>query len=113
MFLGDLLYILTPSPAHGHDPGAMVRKIASKLAGKLESGYERDIRTYARTHITSRRNAICPTPAFGRWGHKKNIAPAPFQSRPCFRRGSVCKNANRKLYEPKARLNLSKTLCSH
>ena len=23
-YLGDLLYILTPSPAHGHDPGAMV-----------------------------------------------------------------------------------------
>ena len=27
--------------------------------------------TYARTDVTSRRNAICPTPAFGRWGHKK------------------------------------------
>ena len=36
---------------------------------KLEPGYERDIRTYARTDITSRRNAICPIPAFGRWGH--------------------------------------------
>ena len=23
-FLGDLLYILTPSPTQGHDPGAMV-----------------------------------------------------------------------------------------
>ena len=48
------------------------RKIAPKLAGKLEPGYERDICTYARTDVTSRRNASCPTPAFGRRGHKKN-----------------------------------------
>ena len=27
------------------------RKIAPKLAGKLVTGYERDIRTYARTHV--------------------------------------------------------------
>ena len=26
-------------------------KFAPKLAGKLEPGYERDIRTYARTHV--------------------------------------------------------------
>ena len=29
----------------------MGRKIAPKLAGKLEPGYERDIHTYARKHI--------------------------------------------------------------
>ena len=27
--------------------------------------------TYARMDVTSRRNAICPTPAVGRRGHKK------------------------------------------
>ena len=32
---------------------------------KLEPGYECDIRTYARTDVTSRRNATWPTPAFG------------------------------------------------
>ena len=26
--------------------------------------------TYARTDVTSGRNAICPTPAFSRWRHK-------------------------------------------
>lgn len=39
----------------------------------LDSGYERDIRTYARTDVTSRRNAICPPPAFGRRGHKNIV----------------------------------------
>ena len=42
-----------------------------KLAGEHESGYERDIHTYAHTDITSWRNTICPTPAKGRRGHKK------------------------------------------
>ena len=28
--------------------------------------------TYSRTDVTSRRNTISPTPAFGRWGHKNN-----------------------------------------
>ena len=43
--------------------------MAPKLTGKLEPGYERDIRTYARTDVTSRRNAKSPTPAKGRQGH--------------------------------------------
>ena len=52
-------------------PHSCLRQAGAKLAGKLEPGYERDIRTYACTDVTSRQNAICPTPAFGRWGHKK------------------------------------------
>ena len=31
------------------------------------------VRTYARTDVTSRRNAMYPTPAKGRQGHKKDI----------------------------------------
>ena len=30
--------------------------------------------TYAHTDVTSRQNSICPTPAFGRWGHKNCYA---------------------------------------
>ena len=29
--------------------------------------------TYIRMDVTSRQNAICPTAAFGRWGHKKSF----------------------------------------
>ena len=29
-------------------------------------------KTYAHTDVTSRRNAICPTPASGRQGHKNS-----------------------------------------
>ena len=46
------------------------RKIAPKLAWLPM--WHTHIRTYAHTDVTSRRNAICPTPAFGRWGHKKS-----------------------------------------
>ena len=99
-FLGDLLYILAPSPAHGHDPGAMVYALKGLALGKYHTKFRLSSPkgmkvisckrnayvklhlnlqvnlnpvtnvTYAHTHVTSRRNAICPTPAFCRWRHK-------------------------------------------
>ena len=32
-----------------------------------DSGYECDIRMYTNADVTSWRNAICPTAAYGRW----------------------------------------------
>ena len=52
------------------------RKIASKLAGKLQPGCEH---IHTGTDITSWRNAICPTPVFSRPGHKKKKNTSIFQ----------------------------------
>ena len=91
----------TPSLAQGHDPGATVNTLKGLDVGKCHTKFQlsspegikvisckrnADVNlrlnlqvnlnlvtnvTYAPMLVTSRRNAICPTPAKGRRGHKK------------------------------------------
>ena len=46
-------------------------KFECKLKHLLDSDYECD--THAHTEVTSQQNTICPTPAFGKRGHKSII----------------------------------------
>ena len=68
--------------------------------------------TLARMDVTSQRNAICPNPAFGRWGHKKTSFISMFHT--------LGKNFSRQHFEiyfylffPENRFDISYKLFAH